>query len=364
MWRTRRPRTSAASATFQVSSRQVMCCRAVLRTRASFVSGAASTHGCVPLVAVRRWCVTTRQRGSAPSGAPSTDGEAVVRAAKWNSSNFEERLGFSAGETITEERLKRHYYLLAKHYHPDTAAGSAGSSGAAHSSEASAGSAGAFQNIKEAYDVINGTLRRGGRWGGNTSGGSSAAEFARGFEYSDGARRRAQMRLLGDAVLLFMFTTVAFIIIVSGHNKSRMQSRYLWHLVGIFFIIQLFPRLLAAAILFAVHSLYLLERATLQEQAAISLIVERTERACSVKLDGLSAEAQPHVVVQVTTTAESNAAAVEAVSSTLTFDKGITAFTLPVPVDSSSVYYIKAVDEARKIVLVDRALSAGMQAPA
>ncbi|GET93198.1 hypothetical protein, conserved [Leishmania tarentolae] len=344
-----------------IRSRSVMRCRAFLHARPSFVSGVVSTTSPVLMVACR-WCATTPPHGIGSSGSQPIDEEAVIRTAKWSSSNFAERLGFRAGEPITEERLKRHYRILAKHYHPDTVAGSGSSSGVGYKGEASAGRDGAFQNIKEAYDAVNATVKQGGRWGFSDPHGFPSAGLAQGFEFSDEARRRSQMRLLGDAVLLFIFMTVTFIVIVSSHNKSRMQSRYLWHLVGIFFIIQLFPRLFAAAILFAVHSMHLLEKSTLQEQAAISLIVERADKVCSVQLEGLRAEAQPNVVVQVTTTADAIKEAAESVSSTLTFDKGVTAFTLPVPVDSSCVYHIKAVDEARKIVLVDRTLSA--RAPA
>ncbi|KAG5463958.1 hypothetical protein LSCM1_00134 [Leishmania martiniquensis] len=335
---------------------QALPCRAFVPRRFTLANGATAMANPVVMESARRWCATAEQCRSASCGAPPGDEEAVIRAAKWSSSNFEERLGFRAGDSITEASLKRHYYILAKHFHPDSAAGSGRASDATNRDEA------AFQSVKEAYDVIHAALKQDGRWGGKSSAGFSAGDFAGGFEYADEARRRSQMRLLGDAVLLFMFMTVAFIVIVSRHNKSRMQSRYLGHLVLIFVTIQLFPRLLAAAILFAAHSMHLLENATLKEQAAIALIVERAEKACSVKLEGLSAEAQPNIVVQVTTTTDTSAAAVEVVSSTLTFDKGVTAFTLPLPVDSSCVYHIKAVDEARKLVLVDRSLSGGMRA--
>jgi hypothetical protein len=170
--------------------------------------------------------------------------------------------------------------------------------------------------------------------------------------------------------MLFIAMTIMLIYIVSRHNKTRMQSRYLWHLVWIFFMIQLFPRLLAAAIVFAAHTVYLLDNTTLKEQAAVALIVERRKKECTVKLDGIRADAVPHVVVQVTTTADTDDAlsasagdagkdgVKEQVSSTLTFDKGVTEFLLPVPPHSQAVYHIKAVDEQRKMVLVDRIISA------
>ncbi|KAG5490002.1 hypothetical protein JKF63_00121 [Porcisia hertigi] len=351
----------AASATLRLRLQIAGSCT-FLRYRSPLLSDVVSQAFPVLRLSARRWCATPPRDRSSASGAPSIDGEAVIRAANWRSSNFEERLGFRVGEAITEERLKRHYYILAKHFHPDAAgAGSHGrSSGsiAAHQGLPGAGAEGAFQNVKEAYDGIQQALKQDSRRNGNASRGFSRSDFAGGFEYSDEARRRSQMRLIGDAVILFLFMTVAFILIVSRHNKSRMQSRYLWHLVWIFFMIQLFPRLLAAAILFAAHSMQLLENATLQEQAAISLIVDRAEKGCTVTMEGLRPEALPNVVVQVTTTWATDTEPADTVSSTLTFDKGITKFTLPVPAYSGCTYHIKAVDETRRIVLVDRSLSA------
>jgi hypothetical protein len=322
---------------------------------------------------------TAEDAGRFASGAALTDAE-IVAAADWKSPQHEERLGFRGGDSITEGRLKRHYYVLAKHFHPDTAA--AGKEGQSDGGEAATGgpaSAEAFHNIKEAYDAINATLKDGGsgwenRTGNTNSNGSarngSSQDFTGGYTYSDEARRRSQMRLLGEGVMLFIAMTIMLIYIVSRHNKTRMQSRYLWHLVWIFFMIQLFPRLLAAAIVFAAHTVYLLDNTTLKEQAAVALIVERRKKECTVKLDGIRADAVPHVVVQVTTTADTDDAlsasagdagkdgVKEQVSSTLTFDKGVTEFLLPVPPHSQAVYHIKAVDEQRKMVLVDRIISA------
>lgn len=294
------------------------------------------------LVARRSASTASTQEGSASNA--ELDAAAIIDAADWKSPRFEERLGFRAADNITEERLKRHYYVLAKHFHPDVSAAAAGS-GSATSGEA-------FRNVKEAYEAISANLKAGGSGRGGSSEGS--ADFAGGFTYSDEARRRAQMRLLGDTVVLFVAMTVLLIFVVSRHNKSRMKSRYLWHLVWIFFMIQLFPRLLAAAIIFAAHSMYLLDNVTLQERAAISLVVERRPTECTVKLDGIRADAAPNVVVQVTATVP----AAESVSSTLTFDKGVTEFLLPLPATAESVYHITAVDEARKLVLVDRTISA------
>ncbi|KPA80034.1 putative mitochondrial heat shock protein [Leptomonas pyrrhocoris] len=319
------------------------------------------------LLTSRRTAATasTASEADFSSAAALTDAE-IIAAADWKSPQYEERLGFRGGDAITEARLKRHYYVLAKHFHPDTATGTA--AGAASENTAAVTDAEAFHNIKEAYDAISTTLKEGsnGRPNGNGNGsadgsnGSASSDFAGGFTYSDEARRRSQMRLLGEAVMLFMAMTVMLIFIVSRHNKSRMQSRYLWHLVWIFFMIQLFPRLLAAAIIFAAHSLYLVDNTALKEQAAISLVVERSATGCTVKLDGIHAGSVSHVVVQVTTTATKTAAggAQEEVSSTLTFDKGVTEFLLPVPAVPHSVYHIKAVDEQRKLVLVDRTISA------
>lgn len=326
------------------------------------------------LVSAQRWCSTGpgnahQQQSGAARGSSSTadaiDAAAVIRAAKWDAAAFEVRLGFNAGETPSEERVKRHYYILAKHYHPDAAGerddGGGGGGGSSSSGETAAReSTRAFQNIKEAYEQLKGGGAKGQSGGWSSS--SSAGGFGRGYEYADDARRRSQMRLLSDGVLLFMFMTLAFIVLVSRHNKSRLHSRYLWHAVFIFFMIQLFPRLLATALLFAAHSTLLQANATLQEQAAVSLVVERSPDACVVRLEGIAAEARPSVVVQVQTSTPdadlSEAAAATSLSSTLTFDQGVTTFTLPVPRDARCVYHIKAVDQKRKMVLVDRTLPA------
>lgn len=314
----------------------------------------------VAALSVRR-CLSTASSDSSASPSSSSSKaqlgsrseEAILQACRWQSSSLEERLGFTAGEAITEERLKAHFFILARHYHPDT-------STAPNATEA-------FQSIKDAYDTLSSSMKhknhssRGGGAGG-------ASGFPGGFHFADEARRRSQIRVLGEAVLLFMVMTFLFIIVVARHNKERLQSRYLWHLVGIFFIIQIFPRLLAAAVLFAAHSSYLLEAATFKEQAAVSLVVERNKRECDVRLDGIHDDVKPDIVVQVTTTAVvtisddvavARAAAPEMeVSSVLTFDKGVTNFSLPIPVGRRAVYHIKAVDEKRNIVLADKQLAA------
>ncbi|KPI83277.1 putative heat shock protein [Leptomonas seymouri] len=328
-------------------------------------TNSATVH--LALLTSRRAAATTRADSGDDfsSGTAFTDAD-IIAAADWKSLQYEERLGFRGGDSITEARLKRHYYVLAKHFHPDTAASSP--AGAASESATAATSAEAFHNVKEAYDAISATLKEGGGgfsgnsgngWAG-TSNGTTSSDFAGGFTYSDEARRRSQMRLLGEAVMLFIAMTVLLIYVVSRHNKSRMQSRYMWHLVWIFFMIQLFPRLLAAAIIFAAHSMYLLDNSALREQAAISLVVERNKTGCTVRLDGIRGEAVPHVVVQVTTTASQASAEgdEEEVSSTLTFDRGVTEFLLPPPAMPHAVYHIKAVDEERRLVLVDRSISA------
>nr|ACS87837.1 hypothetical protein CDFL6B12_10 [Angomonas deanei] len=333
---------------------------------------AACVAGCsspTALFHARRTAATSAQQ-EASDNAALTDAE-IIAAADWKSPQYEERLGFRGGDAITEERLKRHYYVLAKHFHPDTAGDAAAGDGAKVSPDA-------FHNVKEAYDAINATLKDGGQWsgggdasyGGSDGGGPGVNGFGGGFNYSDEARRRSQMRILGETMMLFVAMTVLLIFVVGRHNKSRMQSRYLWHLVFIFFMIQLFPRLLAAAILFAAHSMYLLDNTTLKEQAAVSLIVERREKECTVKLEGIKPEAVPNVVVQVTTSAAarplSQPSGVELkegtqetleVSSTLTFDKGVLEILLPVPLDHRAVYHVRAVDEQRKLVLVDRTVS-------
>ncbi|KAH9582243.1 DnaJ domain [Trypanosoma melophagium] len=276
----------------------------------------------------------------------------VINASDWNDSNYYHRLGFHE-EVRDIQRIKEHYRILAKHFHPDNP-------------NAPKDATVAFQNIKEAYEhVLANTKER--------SEGNAGTEFSGGFRFSDEERRKQQMRFLGDGVPLFMVMTIAFIFVVSQHNKERLRARYLWHLVLIFFTIQLFPRLLAAAILFACHTNYLVKLEESKEQASTSVVVEKRKNNLLISLEGIAEELKDNIVVQVTTTvqvkqqphsvsiavskdAKNDTVGGASVSTTLTFDAGVCTVSVPSPSEGKTEYRIKAVDEKRGFVVADHTL--------
>lgn len=283
----------------------------------------------------------------------------MINKAKPNSTVMEERLGFTAGEAIDEETLKENFFVLAKHYHPD-------------SSTAPPNSQDAFASIKEAYDILLKDVR-GDRAHTDHSGGFGS-DFSDDHHYADEAQRRVKMRALGDGVVFFLLATIAYITVVAVHNRKRMDSRYLLHFLGCFFVIQLFPRLLAAALLFAVHTSYLIENNELREQADVALLMEKTPHDLHVRVEGIRPGCTEHTVVQVETVVEpglppaakpqaaahhcpSPVASVLSSTTTLTLDPGVTSFALPLPPEGeerNTTYKVKAVDQIRKFVIVEK----------
>ncbi|KAF8289077.1 hypothetical protein TcBrA4_0004480 [Trypanosoma cruzi] len=276
----------------------------------------------------------------------------IINAAQWDASNYYHRLGFCE-EVHDLQRIKEHYRVLAKHYHPDNPS-------------APPNAKVAFQSIKEAYEhVASNTKKAPDR---------NKMDEA-GFEFSDQVRRKAQMRFLGEGVGLFMAMTFVFIYIVSKHNKERLGVRYLWNFLLIFFTIQFFPRLLAAAILYACHTNYLVSLAESKEQAATSVVVERrSDGDVSVRLDGLTEEVKDKTVLQITithvpssslssskaptgTAAEDfNTLIAPSTSTTLTFDRGVTSVSVPAHSEGVAQYRVRAVDMRRGFILADRTL--------
>lgn len=278
----------------------------------------------------RRFCSTTLLE------------QMVINASRWDDSNYYHRLGFCE-EVRDISRIKEHYRILAKHYHPDNP-------------NAPPNATVAFQNIREAYEHVSSNAKE-------TPNGTQGP--VSGFRFSDHARRKEQMRFLGDGVGLFVVMTFVFIYIVSKHNKERLKARYLWDLLFIFFLIQLFPRLLAAAILYACHTNYLVRLTEAEGQAATSLVVERQEggRLC-ISLHGITEEVQKDTVVQVTMVsavtpaerAEGDDVPTASTSTTLTFDPGVTTLSVPAPPGGPAECRVKAVDMTRGFVLTDRTL--------
>lgn len=292
---------------------------------------------------------SNRERARQEEQATLEHEQFVIKMCKWQSNVMEERLGFSTAETYrSQEQLKENFFILAKHFHPDNP-------------EAPPEATLAFQSIKEAYDILSKQAKEKGS-ASHTS--SADDEF-----YSDHARRRGFTRVLGDGVFFFMIMTVVFIGLVVTHNKGRLRPGYLWSLLGIFFTIQLFPRLLAVAVLYAAHVTSLVQTAKLTEQAAVMLVVERLSSGLCLHVDGVSPDAVPALVLQVETTlcvdqeaerllppSEAHVASAN-LSTTLTFDAGVTTVTLPMPPkgkEKNVTYHITAVDESRKLIVLDK----------
>ncbi|CCW60001.1 unnamed protein product [Phytomonas sp. EM1] len=292
------------------------------------------------------------------------DEDSIIRKCKWDSPEFPERLGFASDEPFDEYQLRRNYRILVKFFHPDSP-----TAPQQHATEA-------FQKIKEAYDALSFTLR------GDTNEGNFRAgdhQNAQGMTFADEARRRAQMRFLGDGIILFLLMTLFYIYMVSRHNAKRLGSYNLWHFAGIFFIIQLFPRLLAAAVLFACHTTYLIANAELTEQSAATILLRQGDHDMRMQLQGIPSKEAANVVIQVVVSVPKDIAASPAAtrtkedtehlskgasallhSTTLTFDKGVLDVVIPLPpkgFDQKTTYSVKAVDEARKFVLVDKTFS-------
>ncbi|PWU84763.1 hypothetical protein C4B63_204g12 [Trypanosoma cruzi] len=250
----------------------------------------------------------------------------IINAAQWDASNYYHRLGFCE-EVHDLQRIKEHYRVLAKHYHPDNPS-------------APPNAKVAFQSIKEAYEhVASNTKKAPDR---------NKMDEA-GFEFSDQVRRKAQMRFLGEGVGLFYGDDFCFYLhclqTQQGTSRSALFMETFWL---IFFTIQFFPRLLAAAILYACHTNYLVSLAESKEQAATSVVVERrSDGDVSVRLDGLTEEVKDKTVLQITithvpssslssskaptgTAAEDfNTLIAPSTSTTLTFDRGVTSVSVP-----------------------------------
>ncbi|RNE98965.1 heat shock protein [Trypanosoma rangeli] len=273
----------------------------------------------------------------------------IINAARWDDSNYYHRLGFCE-EVHDLRRIKEHYRVLAKHYHPDNPS-------------APPDAKAAFQSIREAYEHVASEAKE-------APGRNKMAEA--GFEFSDQARRKAQIRFLGDGVGLFMAMTLVLIYIVSKHNKERLHARHLWDLMLIFLTIQLFPRLLAAAILYACHTNYLVSLAECKERAATSVVLERlTGGDVSIRVNGIKAEVIENTILQVTTTQmtspspeapaalrteDSNVLLAPSTSTTLTFDAGVMSVSVPGHPGGVTEYRVKAVDMNRVFVLADLTL--------
>nr|CCC93717.1 unnamed protein product [Trypanosoma congolense IL3000] len=308
------------------------------------------------------WSTTLRCGSSFLPGIPVTSRRLlsttpletlIINGAEWSSDNYYHRLGFH-DEVKDSNRIKEHYRILAKHFHPDNP-------------NAPPNSTAAFQNIKEAYDHLMESVKDEGH--------HRSTETQYSYRYTDHERRLHQMRFLGEGVGLFVAMTFLFIFVVSRHNNNRLEARHLGNLAIIFLTIQVFPRLLAAAILYACHSNYLVSIAELTEQAGVSLVAEPRGSDLIIRVEGVKESARNSVVLQVTCShgdfhpqgaisdnerkggeEEGSQIPSACMLTTMTFDLGETVVSIPITnsTGGSAVYRVKVVDEKRAFVIADR----------
>lgn len=274
--------------------------------------------------------------------AASFSDEDIVRRTDWKSSSHLKRLGLTEADLIGKSEadvqliLKRHYRVLVKHYHPDNA--SAPKEGTE-----------AFKAISEAYEIL---VKQGGN-AGEQSGSS--------YTYTnnaDFARRKGQIRFMGEGLGLFLIGSVVLIFITARHNRDRLGSTGLLHLVSIFLLLQLFPRLLAAAVLFAYHSSDMIRVAESELQARGCVVLEKTSpKSVKLRVEGYDDAAWATMRIQLQVVEEDASNSIP--ETTLLFDKGQREVTLPIlpPPRKNRVSVKVLCDDGRKLVIVDNLLS-------
>nr|AAC63051.1 heat shock protein [Trypanosoma cruzi] len=275
----------------------------------------------------------------------------IINAAQWDASNYYHRLGFCE-EVHDLQRIKEHYRVLAKHYHPDNPS-------------APPNAKVAFQSIKEAYEhVASNTKKAPDR---------NKMDEA-GFEFSDQVRRKAQIGFWVK-VSVYLWRSLCFYLHCLQTQQGTSRSALFMELFAYFLYHSVFSKTFAAAILYACHTNYLVSLAESKEQAATSVVVERrSDGDVSVRLDGLTEEVKDKTVLQITithvpssslssskaptgTAAEDfNTLIAPSTSTTLTFDRGVTSVSVPAHSEGVAQYRVRAVDMRRGFILADRTL--------
>jgi hypothetical protein len=263
----------------------------------------------------------------------------------WRSDNLYERLGLSdraADATV----IKRHFHILAKHYHPDRWQGVGGDKDAAE----------AFRRIREAYEVLSEAQTR------EQYDRDGSEYFTRRdtnfYSTTVDPRRIAFLRLLRPALPLFFFGVIVACVVVVRRNKALFQATFISHLLMIFAIIQIFPRVLAAIILFAFHTSSLGEILSLSERASASVVITEREDNFTARVDGLSAASQSNAeklltVFDFTLTAQDGTTNV---SSTQFRNRGA---PITVPRIPGASYRLTVVDEQRGIKVAESFFTLG-----
>ncbi|EPY36316.1 heat shock protein [Angomonas deanei] len=217
---------------------------------------------------------------SGVTGSDRTSAEFIVSRCKWQSGNLLERLGMSNDEAIDEAKVRHHFQVLSKHFHPDLP-------------DAPENAAEAFRNIREAYVQVLEQVKRHGPY---------AAGEAPHFVFMDQAQRSAKVAAMGEGVIFFVLLLLVYAFLVARHNRKRVRASLLAYLLAIFVVVQIFPRVLSAVVLFAWMSDIRVTSKELEEQAALTILVEKSGENMIVKLAGIAEEDQPDVKVSVKVT--------------------------------------------------------------
>lgn len=163
------------------------------------------------------------------------------------------------------------------------------------------------------------------------------------------------MAVVGDFLGLFMIGCIIFLIVTLRHNHQRLGYTYLTHFLFIFAMIQVLPRVLAAAVLFSYCSSQMVRSAQAEKQAKGSLLVERHVGGNSVTLtvDGYSDSEWKDMRVQIELTAEHPAS-----TEVVVFDKGQRRITLPVlPANRSPKASVKVLCDNTSYVITNKEIT-------
>lgn len=234
--------------------------------------------------------------------------EEIISASNWKERNSFKRLGLKPWQ-MSQDNVKRHYRVLAKHYHPDSGNGS-NSSGDA------------FKAIQEAYEKLS--VKK------------STQTYDESDESDDTKRRRSQVRFMGSAVNIFLLATFVYIFVVARHNRQRLGKSYIEHCVVLFAILQALPRLMASAVIFSYLSTLLVENEEALSRSKALLVVEKiSPRSLKLRVDGFSDDQWKDInlelVLHVGDDANSTRNDATSQSSHLKFDKGVREVVVPLP---------------------------------
>ena len=228
----------------------------------------------------------------------------------------------------------------SRHYHPDQAGSS------------NKDAAEAFRKIREAYEILSEAEHRRLY---DKDGKEYFTRRDNAFYSNVDPRRVAFLQMLRGSLPFFLVGCVIFTVIVARRNRAAFQSAYFSHLLVIFAVIQVFPRILAAILLFAVHSSDLAEILSASEKSNGSLIVTLpTEKSTSlfVRPEGLSSAALSHADKLLTTLVVSTTDSSGATTATSVQFRN-SGKTVTAPRIRDATYKITVYDEERGLTVLD-----------